>query len=177
MPFAGDTPQSGPAQSRMTPHTSPEPAMTHPGTNSATVNATGSAGMGSSGDKASTTVGPAPLATASHASHTDRDAAPLPSGVSSPAAVNRRGLALLIGTLVVVAVIIVALGVAVSWGLSAILALILVPGGCAMAVIARNPELTGNRSMFGVSDPATLLDPLTGGRGTATAPEHDQPQS
>ncbi|KAA8819002.1 hypothetical protein CSQ85_07170 [Bifidobacterium rousetti] len=69
------------------------------------------------------------------------------------------------GTVAAAIVVFLALGFAVSWGLAAIFAIIMIPGAISVAIIARHPEKTGGRSMLGVSDPNTLLDPLTGGRG------------
>ncbi|NEG56078.1 hypothetical protein GFD21_10000 [Bifidobacterium sp. SMA15] len=57
-----------------------------------------------------------------------------------------------------------ALGFAVNWGLAAIFAIIMVPGAISTAIIARHPEKTGGRSMLGVSNPDTLLEPFTGKR-------------
>ena len=70
----------------------------------------------------------------------------------------------IIGTVAAAIVVFLALGFAVSWGLAAIFAIIMIPGAISVAIIARHPEKTGGRSMLGVSDPNTLLDPLTGGR-------------
>lgn len=73
---------------------------------------------------------------------------------------------MLAGTIAAVVAIILVLGFAVSWGLAAILAIIMVPGGISVAIIARHPEKTGGRQMFGISDPNTLLDPFTGKRSS-----------
>ena len=70
----------------------------------------------------------------------------------------------IIGTVAAAIVVFLALGFAVSWGLAAIFAIIMIPGAISVAIIARHPEKTGGRSMLGVSDPNTLLDPFTGGR-------------
>ncbi|MBT1172677.1 hypothetical protein JS528_04770 [Bifidobacterium sp. MA2] len=77
---------------------------------------------------------------------------------------------MLIGTVAAAVAIFLALGFAVSWGLAAIFAIIMVPGGISMAIIARHPEKTGGRQMLGVSDPNTLLEPFTGRR---TPPHSD----
>ena len=68
------------------------------------------------------------------------------------------------GTAAATLLIIIALGLCVSWGLAAIFAVILIPGSISIAIIAMHPEKTGGRSMLGVSDPNTLLEPLTGKR-------------
>ncbi|KFI91675.1 hypothetical protein BISA_0962 [Bifidobacterium saguini DSM 23967] len=62
----------------------------------------------------------------------------------------------------VVAVVLIALGLGffVSWGLAAIAVIIMVPGAISLAIIAKHPESTGGRSMLGISNPDTLLDPL-----------------
>ncbi|WP_240541037.1 hypothetical protein [Bifidobacterium colobi] len=61
-----------------------------------------------------------------------------------------------------VAVVLIALGLGffVSWGLAAIAVIIMVPGAISLAIIAKHPESTGGRSMLGISNPDTLLDPL-----------------
>ncbi|WP_240542204.1 hypothetical protein [Bifidobacterium felsineum] len=61
-----------------------------------------------------------------------------------------------------VAVVLIALGIGffVSWGLAAIAVIIMVPGAISLAIIAKHPESTGGRSMLGISNPDTLLDPL-----------------
>ncbi|TPF85972.1 hypothetical protein BW13_07920 [Bifidobacterium sp. UTCIF-37] len=70
----------------------------------------------------------------------------------------------IIGTVAAAIVVFLALGFAVSWGLAAIFAIIMIPGAISVAIIAHHPERTGGRSMLGISDPSTLLDPITGGR-------------
>ena len=60
----------------------------------------------------------------------------------------RRALLTIIVTVVVVVAIVLGLGFFVNWGLAALL------------VLAKHPESTGGRSMFGISDPNTLLDPI-----------------
>ncbi|TPF93101.1 hypothetical protein BG22_08055 [Bifidobacterium sp. UTBIF-78] len=66
----------------------------------------------------------------------------------------------IIGTVVAVAVILICLGAFVSWGLAAMAAIIMIPGAISLAILARHPDSTGGRSMLGISDPNTLLDPL-----------------
>ncbi|TPF92790.1 hypothetical protein BW14_07395 [Bifidobacterium sp. UTBIF-68] len=73
---------------------------------------------------------------------------------------RKQAWATIIGTVIVVVLIALALGFFVSWGLAAIAVIIMVPGAISLAILARHPESTGGRSMFGISDPATLLDPL-----------------
>jgi ABC-type multidrug transport system fused ATPase/permease subunit len=68
----------------------------------------------------------------------------------------------IIGTVAVTLIIILCLGFFVSWGLAAIAAIIMIPGGIALAVLAKHPESTGGRSMLGISNPSTLLDPFRG---------------
>lgn len=77
---------------------------------------------------------------------------------------NNKTLWTVVGTAVAVVVIFFVLGFAVSWGLAAIFAIIMIPGVISVAIVARHPERTGGRSMLGISDPSTLLDPITGGR-------------
>ena len=62
--------------------------------------------------------------------------------------------------LVVVVAIVLGLGFFVNWGLAALLVIIMIPGAISLAVLAKHPESTGGRSMFGISDPNTLLDPI-----------------
>ncbi|KAB7788810.1 hypothetical protein [Bifidobacterium cebidarum] len=66
----------------------------------------------------------------------------------------------IIGTAVAVAIIALGLGFFVSWGLAVIAVIIMVPGAISLAIIAKHPESTGGRSMLGISNPNTLLDPL-----------------
>lgn len=73
-------------------------------------------------------------------------------------------LAKILAIVGVVVIALLALGFLVNWGLALIAALLLVPGGIAVAIVARHPEQTGNRQMFGVSDSRTLLEPFTGRR-------------
>ena len=68
----------------------------------------------------------------------------------------RRALLTIIVTVVVVVAIVLGLGFFVNWGLAALLVIIMIPG----AVLAKHPESTGGRSMFGISDPNTLLGPI-----------------
>ena len=75
---------------------------------------------------------------------------------SSPA----RARLTIIGTVVAVSVILICLGAFVSWGLAAMAAIIMIPGAISLAILARHPDSTGGRSMLGISDPNTLLDPL-----------------
>ncbi|WP_258175673.1 hypothetical protein [Bifidobacterium callitrichos] len=77
---------------------------------------------------------------------------------------NNKILWTVVGTAAAVVVIFFVLGFAVNWGLAAIFAIIMIPGAISVAIIARHPERTGGRSMLGISDPNTLLDPITGGR-------------
>ncbi len=77
---------------------------------------------------------------------------------------NNKTLWTVVGTVAAAVVIFLVLGFAVSWGLAAIFAIIMIPGAISVAIIARHPERTGGRSMLGISDPNTLLDPLTGRR-------------
>ena len=94
------------------------------------------------------------------------------AGVASDAAVPRDGdgaaprpnVPVIVGVAVVVAVLFLAIGFAVSWGLAVLFLIILIPGCISLAIIARHPERTGNRSMLGISDPKTLLEPFTGRR-------------
>ncbi|WP_133119546.1 hypothetical protein [Bifidobacterium primatium] len=64
-------------------------------------------------------------------------------------------------------------GVRYSWWLSLILLVVMVPAGLSTLYLNLHPERTGGRSMLGVSDASTLLDPFKGGRGTA----QDRPDS
>lgn len=94
------------------------------------------------------------------------------AGVASDATVPRDGdgaaprpnVPVIVGVAVVVAVLFLAIGFAVSWGLAVLFLIILIPGCISLAIIARHPERTGNRSMLGISDPKTLLEPFTGRR-------------
>lgn len=47
-----------------------------------------------------------------------------------------------------------------NWGLAALSVIILVPGAISLAILAKHPESTGERSMFGISNPDALLDPI-----------------
>lgn len=71
----------------------------------------------------------------------------------------RRALLTIIVTVVVVAIVL-GLGFFVNWGLAALSVIIMIPGAISLAVLAKHPESTGGRSMFGISDPNTLLDPI-----------------
>lgn len=66
----------------------------------------------------------------------------------------------IIGTVVVVAVTVLRLGFFVNWGLAALSVIILVPGAISLAILAKHPESTSGRSMFGISNPDALLDPI-----------------
>lgn len=66
----------------------------------------------------------------------------------------------IIGTVVVVAAIVLCLGFFVNWGLAALSVIILVPGAISLAILAKYPESTSGRSMFGISNPDALLDPI-----------------
>lgn len=66
----------------------------------------------------------------------------------------------IIVTVVVVVAIVLGLGFFVNWGLAALSVIIMIPGAISLAVLAKHPESTGGRSMFGISDPNTLLDPI-----------------
>lgn len=79
-------------------------------------------------------------------------------------AAPRPNVSVIVGVAVVVAVLFLAIGFAVSWGLAVLFLIILIPGCISLAIIARHPERTGNRSMLGISDPKTLLEPFTGRR-------------
>ncbi|PWG60824.1 hypothetical protein [Bifidobacterium catulorum] len=57
-------------------------------------------------------------------------------------------------------------GVRYSWWLTVILLVVMVPAGAATLYLNLHPERTGGRSMLGISDASTLLDPLRGGPGT-----------
>ena len=46
-----------------------------------------------------------------------------------------------------------------NWGLAALSVIILVPGAISLVILAKHPESTGGRSMFGISDPDAQLDP------------------
>lgn len=48
----------------------------------------------------------------------------------------------------------------VNWGLAALSVIILVPGAISLAILAKHPESTSGRSMFGISNPDALLDPI-----------------
>lgn len=82
--------------------------------------------------------------------------APLGPGETNP----RRALLTIIVTVVVVVAIVLGLGFFVNWGLAALSVIIMIPGAISLAVLAKHPESTGGRSMFGISDPNTLLDPI-----------------
>ena len=69
----------------------------------------------------------------------------------------RRALLTIIVTVVVVVAIVLGLG---FFGLAALSVIIMIPGAISLAVLAKHPESTGGRSMFGISDPNTLLDPI-----------------
>ncbi|MCZ4443098.1 hypothetical protein [Bifidobacterium breve] len=47
-----------------------------------------------------------------------------------------------------------------DWGLAALSVIILVPGAISLAILAKHPESTSGRSMFGISNPDALLDPI-----------------
>ena len=47
-----------------------------------------------------------------------------------------------------------------NWGLAALSVIILVPGAISLAILAKHTESTGGRSMFGISNPDALLDPI-----------------
>ncbi|MEQ6138703.1 hypothetical protein ABKP74_07330 [Bifidobacterium breve] len=47
-----------------------------------------------------------------------------------------------------------------NWGLAALSVIILVPGAIPLAILAKHPESTSGRSMFGISNPDALLDPI-----------------
>lgn len=47
-----------------------------------------------------------------------------------------------------------------NWGLAALSVIILVPGAISLAILAEHPESTSGRSMFGISNPDALLDPI-----------------
>ncbi|NEG96139.1 hypothetical protein GFD17_05080 [Bifidobacterium sp. SMB2] len=68
---------------------------------------------------------------------------------------------------VLAAAMLVFVGVRYSWWLSLILLVVMVPAGLSTLYLNLHPERTGGRSMLGVSDASTLLDPFRGGRGTA----------
>lgn len=80
-----------------------------------------------------------------------------------PVSAKTRTVAI-VATVIGLVVVFLALGFFVHWGLAAIFAIIMVPGAISMAIIARHPEKTGGRSMLGVSNPNTLLEPFTGKR-------------
>ncbi|WP_241519520.1 hypothetical protein [Bifidobacterium callitrichidarum] len=81
-------------------------------------------------------------------------------GTWTKASGPRQARATIIGAIVVIAVVLVGIGLFVSWGLAAIAAIIMIPGAISLAILARHPESTGGRSMLGISNPDTLLDPL-----------------
>lgn len=83
-----------------------------------------------------------------------------PKASWTKAAGPKQARATIIGTVVVVALIALGLGFFVSWGLAAIAVIILIPGAISLAILARHPESTGGRSMLGISNPDTLLDPI-----------------
>lgn len=66
----------------------------------------------------------------------------------------------IIGTVAVLVIIVLCLGFFVNWGLAALSVIILVPGAISLAILAKHPESTGGRSMFGISNPDALLDPI-----------------
>ncbi|WP_240951133.1 hypothetical protein [Bifidobacterium olomucense] len=66
----------------------------------------------------------------------------------------------IIGTVAVVTIAALGLGFFVSWGLAAIALIIMIPGAISLFILARHPESTGGRSMLGIPNPDTLLDPL-----------------
>lgn len=68
----------------------------------------------------------------------------------------------IVATVIALVAVFLALGFLVHWGLAAIFAIIMMPGTISMAIVARHPEKTGGRSMLGVSNPNTLLEPFTG---------------
>lgn len=97
--------------------------------------------------------------TAANATSDADNAAPETDGLKPMTARNAR--LTVIGAAVAAVVVVLVLGFVVSWGLAAIFVIIMVPGAISMAIIARHPEKTGGRSMFGVSNPNTLLEPFT----------------
>lgn len=110
-----------------------------------------------------------PAATGNAADNvSDAPTGPATSAAAKPAASTswaretnpRRALLTIIVTVVVVVAIVLGLGFFVNWGLAALLVIIMIPGAISLAVLAKHPESTGGRSMFGISDPNTLLDPI-----------------
>lgn len=91
-----------------------------------------------------------------------KPAAPAEDGLK-PVSAKSRNITI-VATVIALIVVFLALGFFVHWGLAAIFAIIMVPGAISMAIIARHPEKTGGRSMLGVSNPDTLLEPFTGKR-------------
>ena len=91
-----------------------------------------------------------------------KPAAPAEDGLK-PVNAKSRNITI-VATVIALIVVFLALGFFVHWGLAAIFAIIMVPGAISMAIIARHPEKTGGRSMLGVSNPDTLLEPFTGKR-------------
>lgn len=66
----------------------------------------------------------------------------------------------IIGTVAALVIIVLCLGFFVNWGLAALSVIILVPGAIPLAILAKHPESTSGRSMFGISNPDALLDPI-----------------
>lgn len=66
----------------------------------------------------------------------------------------------IIGTVAVLVIIVLCLGFFVNWGLAALSVIILVPGAISLAILAKHPESASGRSMFGISNPDALLDPI-----------------
>ena len=66
----------------------------------------------------------------------------------------------IIGTVAALVIIVLCLGFFVNWGLAALSVIILVPGAISLAILAKHPASTGGRSMFGISNPDALLDPI-----------------
>ncbi|WP_236691619.1 hypothetical protein [Bifidobacterium aesculapii] len=91
-----------------------------------------------------------------------KPATPAEDGLK-PVSAKSRNITI-VATVIALIVVFLALGFFVHWGLAAIFAIIMVPGAISMAIIARHPEKTGGRSMLGVSNPDTLLEPFTGKR-------------
>lgn len=87
-------------------------------------------------------------------------AAKTAKGTWTKASGPKQARATIIGAIAVVAVVLAGIGIFVSWGLAAIAAIIMIPGAISLAILARHPESTGGRSMLGISNPDTLLDPL-----------------
>lgn len=88
-----------------------------------------------------------------------------PSGADAPAswikASNPHSAKLILAvTAAFIAVAFLCLGFFVNWGLALLALIIMIPGSLSLTILARHPESTGGRSMLGISDPDTLLDPL-----------------